>query len=371
MIGKEATSFDPRLDSLRAISALAIIPFHWGILPIGWVGVQVFFVLSGMLITESLLRSKSRISSLRDYLVYFLEKRILRLFPLYYGFLIILTIIFLLTHWPKTFGSEAVYLFTYTLNLIRMVPGHSFPSPYGHLWSLGVEWQFYLLWPLFVWRLSWPALTRLMLALVIFAPFLRETTLCVAGMFTNDPLEISSICYRSPWSHWDALALGGLLAHTQARAFLAKTWVWVTILTVTALAGALVVHFGAGKVADSSLGFSVPLSYFDESVWGYSLVDLSAACLIALTVGASRLTAFTNLGFLQYLGKISYGIYVFHLPLLYWGADLLNSPHRFSVKAFVFLAAIIALDLLLAHLSYQYYESWFLRKKAQLREQAA
>jgi peptidoglycan/LPS O-acetylase OafA/YrhL len=366
MTKTKGPTYDPRLDSLRAVSALAIIPFHWGLLPFGWIGVQVFFVLSGMLITESLLRSKTRIPTLGAYLSYFFEKRALRLFPLYYAFLAVIAVVFLVTHHPSPFAQNAPFLFTYTSNLLAFLPTWPTSLAYTHLWSLGIEWQFYLGWPFVIWFFSDRAVIRVALSFLLLAPILREFTAIYAAHLTTDPFLIGQLCYKAPWSHMDAFALGALLVRPETIAILTQTRVWITTLAVTVLAGALVMILGRNLFQPTSLGYPIHLPYFHEFTWGYTLLDLCAACLIALTIRGSPLTAFANLHSLQYLGKISYGIYVIHRPLVVVGFLLLGSSTRTSPKGLSILIAIVLLDLLLAHLSYRYFESWFLRKKAQL-----
>lgn len=357
--------YNPRLDAIRGICALAVILFHWSLLKFGWIGVQVFFVLSGFLITESLLRTKRGNPTLRTYLIYFFEKRVLRLCPLYYGFLILLGISFLLFDWPATFGVDAPYLFTYTLNLIRMVPGHSPPTPYAHLWSLGVEWQFYLIWPFFVWKLSEKSLIYFSIALVMFAPLLREFTLIGASMVQTVPAAIGHICYMATWSHFDALAMGALLVRPEFWAWLMQIRVWATTVIMGLLGGAIVIRMGP-HVHTETLGYPIFLPFLYQSVWGYSLISLLAACFIAQTSGRSWLTNVTDLNWLQYLGKISYGIYIYHFPLVVLGMTCLGQANRLSIEGIAILIAIILLDIGVAHLSYRYYESWFLRKKATL-----
>jgi peptidoglycan/LPS O-acetylase OafA/YrhL len=361
----ESKKYDPRLDSLRAISALAIIPFHWAALSFGWIGVQVFFVLSGMFITESLLKSKRRIGSLGDYLGYFFEKRMLRLFPLYYGFLLVLGVIYLFIGRGHEFLWQAPFLFTYTSNLSEMINPTGFIPGAGHLWSLGVEWQFYLLWPFLVWKLSEQSLIRVAMILVFVAPILREITILVAGSHTENEKILGAICYLAPWSHWDAIALGALIVNSEIRSLLSRAYCWIAVGTIAFIAGCLVVYFGKGSVPIGSLGYPYHLPYFHESIWGYSLIDLLAACLIALTAEKSPLTLFANWRPLQYLGKISYGIYVYNLPLVALVVYLRTNSHW--PRGFgLWFVPLFALNITIAHLSYRYFESWFLRKKATL-----
>lgn len=355
----------PRLDSIRAVCALGLIFYHWGTIQFGWIGVEVFFVLSGLLITESLLKTKAGKPTQRSYLVYFFQKRALRLFPLYYGFLFVMGILYLLIGWPAGFGADAPYLFTYTLNLIRMVPGHPLAEPYSHLWSLGVEWQFYLLWPFFVWKLSEKSLVRLSIALILITPLLRCVTLLAASLVQVTPVAIAHICYMAGWSHWDALAMGALLTRPEIRAWIATRRVSSAIVALFVLGGMFVIYEGP-HVHTETLGYPIFLSFSHEAIWGYTLIDLLAACLIVQTAAQSWVATVTDLKWLQYLGKISYGLYVYHYPLVLLGVEWLGHTAKVSVEGVAILIFIIAADIGIAHLSYQYYESWFLRRKSTL-----
>ncbi len=103
----------PRLDSLRFLAALAVICYHCGsILPCGWMGVPLFFVRSGFLITGILLRLRDSANTLSASLQLFFIRRMLRIMPLYYAFVLALTLFFLLSGYPRSFTQAAIYLYT-------------------------------------------------------------------------------------------------------------------------------------------------------------------------------------------------------------------------------------------------------------------
>ncbi|GAA4452726.1 hypothetical protein GCM10023189_16600 [Nibrella saemangeumensis] len=147
----KVSEYIPELDSIRAIAVLLVIFHHWlpkdsllNILPNGSLGVNIFFVISGYLITAILLRSKKQVeSSVLDISTVFKNfyvRRTLRIFPIYYLVLIIL----LLAENP-TVKEDGIYYFTYTANFLFY--SKQFFSNLSHFWSLAVEEQFYLLWP--------------------------------------------------------------------------------------------------------------------------------------------------------------------------------------------------------------------------------
>src|SRR5947209_3570289 len=106
------------LDGIRAFAVSLVVLFHCGYLAFGWVGVQVFFVLSGYLITSLLLRDKE--STLSNYLASFYWRRSLRIFPLYFGVLLIAMVIYALFRIPAYTFDDLPFLVTYTTNFARL-----------------------------------------------------------------------------------------------------------------------------------------------------------------------------------------------------------------------------------------------------------
>jgi peptidoglycan/LPS O-acetylase OafA/YrhL len=140
--------YQPRLDSLLFFAVLLVIASHWlpnsviiKIFPnIGHVGVGIFFVLSGYLITVNLIRLKS--INLSEALKIFYVNRTLRIFPIYY---LLLIICFFMN--VEGWSGNYIYYLTYTTNF-RLYDIQEWVGPFSHLWSLAIEEQFYLIWPI-------------------------------------------------------------------------------------------------------------------------------------------------------------------------------------------------------------------------------
>src|SRR5215210_7231030 len=111
---KKQQGYIKSLDGVRAVAIVLVMAFHSGIIQFGWMGVQLFFVLSGYLITGILWKEKSRTVSVKTKLKNFWARRSLRIFPLYFGFLLVIALIYLIFHFPGYFPKYAPYLFTYT-----------------------------------------------------------------------------------------------------------------------------------------------------------------------------------------------------------------------------------------------------------------
>ena len=165
------------LDGLRGLAVLAVVLYHATLLApgtgatgrtllaaarLGWAGVDLFFVLSGFLITRLLVESRGA----DNYFRVFYARRLLRIFPLYYVSLLVLVLLF------RVPGGESLWYWLYASNVKATLSG--WPSaPLSHFWSLAVEEQYYLVWPLAVSLLSRRALVSLCAGLVVLVPAAR------------------------------------------------------------------------------------------------------------------------------------------------------------------------------------------------------
>ena len=353
----------PSIDSLRGIAVLMVVLFHgfasyrwipafgpfWGTLAqetvgAGRFGVNVFFVISGFLITGILLNTRDR----PDFYKSFYWRRALRILPIY-----LLTLLAL--------GLLHVIDWRFALAALLFIPNFSrvFGAPlteYGVLWTLGVEEQFYLLWPTCVRRFRERTLFRLLLPILIGEPLLR-----LAAAHLSAHIDIH---YKTPFV-LDFLAYGALLAglvraraiHTGNAVRIGSTLLGAGILLAAAAVWAFSFHNGAVVQALGDLPFA----------WG--------ACG-ALLLGLSRdhrragRTGRTDArGVLAFYGYISYGLYLIHLEvytlakafvLRHYGAARLDDP-GFYLAA---IAACIATASVLAYLSRRFFEEAFLRLKA-------
>jgi peptidoglycan/LPS O-acetylase OafA/YrhL len=229
------------MDGVRGLAVLLVLTFHFlfgsqdisanalsgdilrKLSYVGWTGVDLFFVLSGFLITRILLNARSQ----KGYFRNFYARRVLRIFPLYY-----MTLLFFLVVLPifstarqqevAEQGSDQVYLWTYTLNIATMFkPGYLKSMDFGHFWSLCVEEHFYFFWPLLVWLLGSRGIRRMCPVLVVAAIACR-TGLRLAGVHSTP------IFYFTP-CRIDSLAMGAWVAtyavdHAGAQRSLPESW---------------------------------------------------------------------------------------------------------------------------------------------------
>ena len=314
----------------------------------GWVGVQLFFALSGFLITSGLLATQG----LPHYFRNFYAKRALRIMPLYYAVLLALLVI-----WPL-FGSATLLKNAPQAPLWLFVANYAHALPYGfaHFWSLAVEEQFYLVWPLVV---AWLAPRRLLgvcAGVALGALGLR----LVLALHGADPWSI----YSNTACRMDALALGGAGA-CLLRLPAPRAW-FVRNLGSIALLAALL--FAAGIPATHVYSTSA----LSGQTAGYLVLALCAALFVTAlsTPEASQARAPRRLlaaAPLRSLGLYSYAIYVFH-NLLHrlWGDPWLMArygPRPTAGVVLLYALAILGASYLLAFCSYQLLEKRFLALK--------
>ncbi len=354
--------FMPELDVLRGIAVLGVLFYHgfraeFGDLPFtglrravvmstqpGALGVNLFFVLSGFLITGILLDSQHR----PDYYRRFYARRALRILPAYYSLLILLV---LLHQASLAFvGLSFIYLSNVT-------GFFGVAMDYHPLWSLAVEEHYYIVWPSVVRKLKARYLAMFLLGICVLVPVVR------AVAFHYGHLE------GGEWYTWftaDGLAAGSLLAIalrtsiTRAQA----TVVAATLLGTATVAMVLGAPFGMLSRL-RPLGASLQLTVVDAFFAGL--------LLLFLILGSGSGRRFVNGSILQFFGYISYGLYLVH-PLIFRLYDkftrmfwpkLQPSVLHFDLIVFRFVVgAAIAIGV--SHLSRKYYEEWFLRLKDRL-----
>ncbi|MGH3851598.1 MAG: acyltransferase family protein, partial [Pseudonocardiaceae bacterium] len=188
---RHGKGFRPDVEGLRAIAVVLVLLFHAKLagVPGGFIGVDVFFVISGFLITGILLDTRKRERCLRDFYV----RRVLRIFPIYYASLAFFTVIL----WTQdTVRSERMlanmpWFWTYLQNYLIAFRGWSFMLPIAHFWSLAIEEQFYMVWPLLVVRLRDSRLLVICAVAAVFSCVLRQFDVSwpYAYMFTFTRLE--------------------------------------------------------------------------------------------------------------------------------------------------------------------------------------
>jgi len=336
-----ATGHKPALDGLRGLAILMVIGFHYGRLGFGWAGVEIFFVLSGFLITSVLLADADLPVGL--YLKRFYWRRLLRIFPLYYFYLGLVAAAYLMTGRPSLFGRYWPSLLTYTFNFEFLLPSYRNEYTFGHFWSLAIEEQFYLFWPLALYFLDRRRRQTVALGLVLAGPVVRAAAAAVLTMVNPNSEYVGGAIYEFSLSHIDAFSIGAFLAIRKPSA--EKAAVKLFFVATIALIGCGVAAnwFTRGTLAvGTSLGYPVHMMHGQE-VWGYTLINLWAAALLNVVRSENGLSLLFAWRPLAYVGQISYGMYVYHCVIQEWLMPLLGRRADFG-KFVVYLAVVVVVS---------------------------
>ena len=356
------------LDGVRAVAIILVMAFHAGIIHFGWMGVQLFFVLSGYLITGILWKEKFRDTAIAGKLKNFWARRSLRIFPLYFGFLIGITIIYILTAFPGYFPKYAFYLFTYTYNYTRLFPGWEGNPLFTHLWSLSIEEQFYLFYPLILFFLKPRMFKWFLVICILITPFTR---FLLFDYYTGkaSAYTAADAVYWNTLSHLDAFYLGGLIPVMRLETKIKKPYILLALTFIVAFVAGLVnylytdtpIHF----VRD--FGYSHNNYQNNEHIWKYSVLDLVFASLILCLTSihikyTTPLRGFFSNSILARIGKVSYGMYIFHWAVFVYLFSKFNPGHSFWISVLLFVP-YVAMVYLVAEISFRFYESKFLLLK--------
>jgi peptidoglycan/LPS O-acetylase OafA/YrhL len=301
------------LDSLRAFAVFLVILSHWlpfnfvKVFHFGYVGVDIFFVLSGFLITHNLLKEKeSTNNDLKTKFVHlknFIIRRSLRIFPVYY--LLIITLAIFAKHTYTNIEHNLVYYLTYTSNIL-FFNKQNWDGMLSHLWSLAVEEQFYLIWP---WLIIF--VPRKHILAVIIGSFLLGilSTFVIKAVFPGNEFHdlLTPTCF-------DAFSLGGMWAYVKVY----KTDKVEKFKSTFVKVGVTCFFFFLAR----------EIFQFDPIISNRTFISIIALALIIFAMeykGTLVHKFILENSFLIFVGKISYGVYLFH-SIIPWVWNLaLNS----------------------------------------------
>jgi peptidoglycan/LPS O-acetylase OafA/YrhL len=371
----------PVLDAVRGMAVLLVLLRHFtanfepqtgfgeflrDVARTGWNGVDLFFVLSGFLITGILIDTRDRPHYYRNFFV----RRALRIFPLYYGVLLVLFV--LIPVGASVLGASDLlarsadyalmrehqaWYWLYLTNVLAVVKGWEVMGlNTTHLWSLAVEEQFYLLWPFVVARCRTPwQVARVGLWMLVIGAGFRASVLADGGS--------DAAAYTLMPARLDALGAGAIVAalardrgawSSMVRAAPAVFWVSSALILAT------FVHRGGLEHHDSAVQVS-----------GHTRLAIGFAAMLVLVVAYPRglVGRLVDLPGMRWLGQYSYGIYIFHFPLQF----LIEKVFPPSVLPAVlgtripthalYLLLLTGVSALLAWASWHLYEKHFLRLK--------
>jgi peptidoglycan/LPS O-acetylase OafA/YrhL len=329
----------PQIDGLRAIAILMVFAAHAFAVPLFWMGVDLFFVLSGFLITGILLRLKENRADGGSYWSAFYSRRIRRILPPYVAFLVVASLVFRV-HWVHIW-----YWYVFFTPNIPLALGKVTVAAMGPLWSLGVEEQFYFAWPWLVLACSKEGLLRVALGIVVISPFLRAIFTPVFS--THFPIYSLTI-FRA-----DTLAMGACIALAARRN---PGWIGrqrFKALSASVLALVLLVGLSilpSFRAAANSI-------LFNSIAYSLSAVCLGSALIYVLGLQKGFVHTLLTAPALRYLGLISYTFYLYHEAVLLKAGQYLHSRVLIALAAF-------SVTILISVLSWHLFEAPILGRSA-------
>lgn len=361
----------PALDGVRGIAVSLVLLRHLFVrnpfandsfavsvvtrlLATGWVGVDLFFVLSGFLITGILYDTQQTSHFFRN----FYMRRILRIFPLYYGVLAILAIVSISLgyHWFLP-GTLRIITYTGTLFLHGIGSNNAPWINLNHLWSLQIEEQFYCVWPFLVSRLQTKRRILAACAIGIFLSFCVRIVAVLSGLWSSYPYTLYS------WTpgRFDGLLSGAALAilvRTELREWLLRSaGVFFWTLTTICVASIFCVYIYS-PTQNPLVGIVGPILY----------ASISASLLLMALRRGSRTEHALSSSWLRFMGRLSYGLYIFHWIIYAMLVDKLHAivaAHSASkvLGTLVPGAVTLLISIVAAMVSFRFFERPILKLK--------
>lgn len=346
------------IDGLRAVAVIAVVLFHArvGGAELGWAGVELFFVISGFLITRILLELRAH----PRYLQIFYARRALRILPVYY-FVVFVSAILAVGAGVSLSSLDLPFYIVYVQNYLPQIPtGMAGGIPLtSHTWTLAVEEQFYWIWPLVILLVGPRSLRAIVIGCVIGAPIARLAMLLVTG---NPYTVVATLPAQV-----DALGVGAALAVAERAGLtpqLGRRYATIGIVIGAALLVVLVMT-GGGLAA-----------FADTRIWAASPINallLSAFAalfggIVAFTIfGGGRALRFLDWRPLVHIGRISYGLYIYNPLALLLASLAFTLAGRAAPEGGVGEIVLgTALTYVLAAASWRYLETPFLRLRSKV-----
>ncbi|MEZ5007875.1 MAG: acyltransferase [Chitinophagales bacterium] len=398
------------LDGMRGLFCLMIIVAHWKlafpIIPFGWEALQTFFVMSGFLITRILLHEKESKPSFGGYTKSFYLKRLYRIFPLYFGYLIVMSLLrfsmrgseFIQTQTAELEHS-GVWLYTYLYNFktwFNFKAGLPFEDTafFSHLWSLSVEEQFYLIFPFLIYFLRGRMLKGVIIAMIIVPQFIRIFGYPYLLSVNPDPDWAIILIYRNIVFQIDALSIGAALAIFNFS-WIKRPKLWFNVFFIAVL----VVHAFNYPIVRASftdlsnlsyeifktdgrmnilgyihfLGHPEVLQFGKQFIYMMPLVNLWCFFMVLSAMrGTPVWKPLLENKFVVFIGKISYGMYVYHFALMVIFMKLLRAVLPVNpielpyILHFLLFFVYLGLVILVSYLSFNYFEMFFLKMKKRI-----
>jgi peptidoglycan/LPS O-acetylase OafA/YrhL len=306
----------------------------------GGFGVDVFFLISGFLITYLLLKEREAFGKINIFKFY--VRRSFRIWPLFY---LVIAISPFLVDWLGKAGHPNYLANALFLNNFETIKTHFWVYPLAHMWSLCVEEHFYIIWPFVI---AFVPIKRLMQVMVAFV-FMSICYRAYLMLFTEEPWYS---LFLSTFSRFDALVLGAIVAFRHWQNPIKLSIPKSTRLMVYAVL--LIAVCNDVIIAWDNLFLACFKKYLYLGITGFAIMNY--------LFNEKPMFNFANIKIIRYFGKVSYGIYVFGLIALDVIVEKIMLPNYFS-NMYLYWALVISSSLIIPILSFELYEKWFLKLK--------
>ena len=314
-------------------------------IPYLWYGVSIFFSISGFLITEILLKKKEGDFDVLQILKNFYIRRSLRLFPLYYSFIFLFWALlhFANLHlWQDRFNY---YFLFYAPNFLIAKISLGGAMGFAHLWSLGVEEQFYLLWPVILLLVPRKGILLTILFFISVGIYFNTAKF-------NTPIDM----HLMPFSHFHTLCGGALIAVLKLyynSMFLFIAQIRYKLLIIAFISLLYFLFFTDLTKISLSFFQAITLAFFTSVLVLYHLFPFHI-----------KFTQNRFFSFLLHIGKISYGLYLIHMPIPYFIRTISTKIlPNYQLHEYVVILISLILSFIAASISHKYFESFFIRLK--------
>ena len=358
------------IDSLRALAMTMVIAQHCKLLPFGWTGVWLFYVISGFVISRNFIaeRATFKPASLFHYLS-FVTRRMFRIIPPYAAYLIICLLVIRLLGYPEQY-RELPYLTTFTFNWRMIFSVEPQFSAFGHLWTISVEEQFYILFPILILLLKRDRAIFGLIAICLLVPVLRNVMAGQMAAHGWDSERIAFGVYASSFGQFDAFASGALLAHFEnairRHPQFATKMAWLALVMATVYVATYIgINIRSGAHGIDAIRNIVSGVLYGEKreVFVYIVMNFCAAATLAGAIAGWRVFNLIEHPLLVAVGQVSYGGYLLHaIVLLVMGEAIgwLFESQTVQIRIAFFLIAWCC-TVAIAWLSYTTWERKLIR----------
>jgi peptidoglycan/LPS O-acetylase OafA/YrhL len=402
MSEKKSFRYVPELDGIRGIFCWPVVIAHTPLmlakLPVAWEMMQLFYILSGYLITSILLHEKDQ--PLKVYLKNFYIRRVLKIFPLYFLYIFLVWLLVYATRnveamefsgMAEEFRRFSINLFTFTYNfreIIIIISGEEarVAPIFSHLWSISLEEQFYLVLPFVVYFLDREQLKKLMIAVIIITPVLKFAAFEWLSTYTDNKGDIALAIFHNSVLQADAFAWGILMAILPFSK-IKRPGTWGLLLFIVSIA---IIKYDGWFICKEQIGKDPFVYLFKPELLGYNYQFLYAFSLInasfflmvlSVVSGKSQLKILSH-PWAVFMGKVSYGIYVYHFGLVFIVLvpiilvinaispglyKILLNPFPGLPAQWLIFVVYAAAVVFISHISFELFEKPFLKLKNKFR----